>query len=329
MSELKQLKSSEIKSFRKSLLEKQNFKCAICGKTLSENDTGISLDHQHRLNKNQEIGIDGSGCIRGNNMYNTKFQHNFVYLIWNKTNHKKYIGTKSSNEEPKNVIGHTYFSCSKDKDFMNEQKEHPENFRYKVLKDFKTRKEALNLECELHHRYKVDTNDDFYNRAMQTSDGFDCHFKHEHWPDWVKEKISRSNKGKKLSPETKEKLKATIKKNGSHKGEKNGMYGKHHSEETLAKIRSNPNISHKKENHPLWGTHLSEEHKRKISLANKGKNRMTEEQKEKLNKVNTGSRWMYNLELKETHRVFKERIPEFLEKGYQYGRIRNFDKFEN
>ena len=63
MSELKQLKSSEIKSFRKSLLEKQNFKCAICGKTLSENDTGISLDHQHRLNRNQEIGIDGSGCI--------------------------------------------------------------------------------------------------------------------------------------------------------------------------------------------------------------------------------------------------------------------------
>ena len=265
----------------------------------------------------------------GNNMYNTKFQHNFVYLIWNKINHKKYIGTKSSNEEPKNVIGHTYFSCSKDKDFMNEQKEHPENFRYKVLKDFKTRKEALNLECELHHRYKVDTNDDFYNRAIQTSDGFDCHFKHDHWPDWVKEKISRSNKGKKMSPEAIEKLKIAIKKNGSHKGEKNGMYGKHHSEETLAKIRSNPNISHKKENHPFWGKHLSEEHRRKISLANKGKNRMTKEQKEKLNKVNTGSRWMYNLELKETHRVFKERIPEFLEKGWQYGRIRNFDKFEN
>lgn len=265
----------------------------------------------------------------GNNMYNTKFQHNFVYLIWNKINHKKYIGTKSSNEEPKNVIGHTYFSCSKDKDFMNEQKEHPENFRYKVLKDFKTRKEALNLECELHHRYKVDTNDDFYNRAMQTADGFDCHFKHEHWPDWVKEKISKSQIGKKISPETIEKLKIAIKKNGGHKGEKNPMYGKRHSEETLAKIRSNPNISHKKENHPLWGKHCSEETKQKISSANKGKSRMTEKHKEKLKKSNTGSRWMYNLELKESHRVIKERIPEFLEKGYLYGRIRNFDKFEN
>lgn len=80
---------------------------------------------------------------------------------------------------------------------------------------------------------------------------------------------------------------------------------------------------------PLWGTHCSEETKRKISLANKGKSRMTEKHKEKLKKSNTGSRWMYNLELKESHRVVKERIPEFLEKGYQYGRIRNFDKFEN
>ena len=56
---------------------------------------------------------------------------------------------------------------------------------------------------------------------------------------------------------------------------------------------------------------------------------MTEEHKEKLKKTNTGSRWMYNLELKESHRAMKERIPEFLEKGYQYGRIRNFDNFEN
>ena len=203
----KQLKTSDISAVRHQILEQQHFKCAICGKPLTGSGDS-TLDHQHRLNKSQPIGEDGAG----NNMYNTKFQHNFVYLIWNKINHKKYIGTKSSNEEPKNVIGHTYFSCSKDKDFMNEQKEHPENFRYKVLKDFKTRKEALNLECELHHRYKVDTNDDFYNRAMQTSDGFDCHFKHNHWPDWTKEKISRSNKGKKMSPEAIEKLKIAIKK---------------------------------------------------------------------------------------------------------------------
>lgn len=261
-------------------------------------------------------------------MYDTKFIHNFVYIIFNKINHKKYIGTKSSDNMPEDVIGHTYFSSSSDKDFMNEQKEHPEHFRYKVLKDFKSRKEALNLECELHSRYKVDTNEEFYNRAIQTSEGYDCHFKHEHWPDYVKEKISRSNKGKKHSPETIEKIKETMKKNGSCKGEKNPMYGKQHSEETLAKISSNPNVAHKKENHPLWGKHLPEETRQKISSANKGKSRINENHKEKLRNVNTGSRWMYNLELKECHRVIKEKIPEFLEKGYQYGRIREFERIK-
>lgn len=49
----------------------------------------------------------------GNNMYNTKFQHNFVYLIWNKINHKKYIGTKSSNEEPKMLLDTHIFLARK------------------------------------------------------------------------------------------------------------------------------------------------------------------------------------------------------------------------
>lgn len=63
--DLRQLKGSEVKELREKILENQGFKCAICGKTLSEDDTGISLDHQHRLNKNQEIGSDGAGLIRG------------------------------------------------------------------------------------------------------------------------------------------------------------------------------------------------------------------------------------------------------------------------
>lgn len=63
MTELKQLKSTEIKSFRKSLLEKQNFKCAICGKEITlENSV---LDHQHKNKKADPNGINGDGLIRG------------------------------------------------------------------------------------------------------------------------------------------------------------------------------------------------------------------------------------------------------------------------
>lgn len=100
--DLKQLKGSEVKELREKILENQGFKCAICGKTLSENDTGISLDHQHRLNKNQEIGIDGSGCIRGVlcrdcNVYEGK--------IWNNgTRYKQFKTVKERIEFLKQLI---------------------------------------------------------------------------------------------------------------------------------------------------------------------------------------------------------------------------------
>lgn len=60
----KQLKGTEVKELREKILKNQEFKCAICGKDISC-DPGIALDHQHKLNKNQVIGSDGAGLIRG------------------------------------------------------------------------------------------------------------------------------------------------------------------------------------------------------------------------------------------------------------------------
>ena len=62
--DLKSLKSSDIPKIRKELLEKQGFKCATCGKNISESDR-ITLDHQHKLKKSDENGIDGNGLVRG------------------------------------------------------------------------------------------------------------------------------------------------------------------------------------------------------------------------------------------------------------------------
>ena len=61
--DLKSLKSSDIPKIRKELLEKQGFKCAICGKNISESDR-ITLDHQHKLKKSDENGPNGDyKCI--------------------------------------------------------------------------------------------------------------------------------------------------------------------------------------------------------------------------------------------------------------------------
>lgn len=61
---MRQLKSSEVKELREEILKEQNYRCAICGKEVQNSD-GVSLDHQHKLNKTQKIGDDGAGLIRG------------------------------------------------------------------------------------------------------------------------------------------------------------------------------------------------------------------------------------------------------------------------
>lgn len=58
-----QLTQSKIKDLREEILKKQNFKCAICGKELTlENSV---LDHQHKQRKSDKNGVNGDGLVRG------------------------------------------------------------------------------------------------------------------------------------------------------------------------------------------------------------------------------------------------------------------------
>lgn len=63
MNEIKQLKQKELKEIRDEILEKQGFRCAICGKELSKED--CVLDHQHKIKKSDPNGENGNGLIRG------------------------------------------------------------------------------------------------------------------------------------------------------------------------------------------------------------------------------------------------------------------------
>lgn len=97
-----------------------------------------------------------------------------VYRITNIVECKHYYGYKSCGKrDPKEIIGKTYFSSSSDKEFIEEQKNHPERFRYKVVASFNTKEEALEREIRLHVLFDVGRNESFYNRAKQTSSGFD------------------------------------------------------------------------------------------------------------------------------------------------------------
>ncbi len=96
----------------------------------------------------------------------------YVYGITHRWFLKKYIGSRGCFCDPKEDIGIKYFSFSSDKKFKEEQRLHPERFIYEVLIEFDTREEAVAYEIELHARYNVKDNNDFYNLANQTSTGF-------------------------------------------------------------------------------------------------------------------------------------------------------------
>ena len=126
----------------------------------------------------------------------------YVYRITNTQENKHYYGVRSSKINPKLDLGIKYFSSSSDKEFINEQQENRHIFKYKIVKQFDSRKEAVCLEIKLHNKFDVAKNESFYNRAKQTSTGFDP--TRTKISEETKKKISIANKGKKQSEEQKQ-----------------------------------------------------------------------------------------------------------------------------
>ena len=149
------------------------------------------------------------------NLVNDKKYH-YTYRITNIKDRMYYYGVRSSNCLPKEDIGVKYFSTSKKNEFIKDQKENPQDYKYKVLKIFSTRKEAVEHEIFLHKKFNVKLHERFYNNANQTSTGFDT-------------------AGKEKSQEFKKNLSILA---SSRKGELNAFYGKHHKEDTKEYIRS-------------------------------------------------------------------------------------------
>ena len=99
--------------------------------------------------------------------------YNYLYRITNLKERKHYYGTRTSkNVLPSQDLGIRYFSTSYDKEFINDQQIHPENYRYKVIVISDSIKKIVSLEIKLHNKFKVSTNPNFYNKSIQTSTSF-------------------------------------------------------------------------------------------------------------------------------------------------------------
>ena len=184
-------------------------------------------------------------------------KYHYVYRITNIKERMYYYGVRSCDCLPKEDIGIKYWSSIKKKEFIKDQKENPGDYKYKVIKIFSTRVEAVQHEIFLHKKFDVKLHEKFYNDANQTSTSFDTTGK-------VSCKDTRNNKQYSVSSdefyanEFYIGVSSGISKDNS--GSNNPMFGKTHSEETKIKIglKSIGRQTFKDKEH-------SDESKRKIS----------------------------------------------------------------
>jgi len=98
------------------------------------------------------------------------YKYHYVYRITNIVTNMYYYGDRSCNCQPKEDIGINYFSSSSLKLFIKDQKNNPQDYKYKVIRIFETcRTDAKQLEVDLHKRFDVMNHPKFINRANQLS----------------------------------------------------------------------------------------------------------------------------------------------------------------
>lgn len=171
----------------------------------------------------------------------SQYIYHYVYRITNLVEKKHYYGKRSSKCDPKLDLGVKYFSSSTDKEFRVDQKNNPQNYRYKIIGLFTTNELAFSREIKLHSKFNCAASDKFYNKANSRTSKF-------------------SILGTKSSIETRQKISKSLK--GKPK---------------TAQHIKNANDAKRKAGTTSKGSILTQEHKDKISKANKGRKRSTEE----------------------------------------------------
>lgn len=162
---------------------------------------------------------------------------NYIVYMHTSPSNKRYIGITSQNPKRrwrKNGEGykdHIYF-------WRAIQKYGWDNFKHEILYSDLTKNEACQKEIELIANYNSNDTNFGYNISVGGESG---------------------SKGYKYTEEQRKRM------GENRKGEKNGMYGKHHTEESIEKAR----IKHLREN-------LSPDTIYKMSITKKGKKRSNE-----------------------------------------------------
>lgn len=217
------------------------------------------------------------------------YKYYYVYRITNKLHNTHYYGYRSSNTLPLLDIGIKYFSSSRDKDFIKDQIENPQNYKYVVVRIFNNREDAHNLEIKLHAKFNVGANPAFYNKANATSSKFSI--TGTILSEETKKKMSDSRKGRIVTQETRNKIsianKGTVHDDIFRDAIKIRMQGNTHrvgkKHSDISKLKMSKSLKGK----TAWnkGLNTPEDVKLKQSLS---KLNMTQEQKDKMHSWKKG-----------------------------------------
>ena len=90
--------------------------------------------------------------------------YHYVYRITNLVESKHYYGSRTTSRDPFLDLGTHYFSSIKAKEhkwIIEDQKQNPSNYRYKIIGCYTTREQALEVEIRLHNKFDVGRNPKF------------------------------------------------------------------------------------------------------------------------------------------------------------------------
>ncbi len=136
--------------------------------------------------------------------FNIDGRNHFVYRITHIIKKLHYYGSKTGEL---NCIGETYLSSSTDLEFKKDQKDNPNDYKYKVIRVFNNPADKIIYESYLHQRFNVkEENNSFYNKSNQTPFGFDRTGTHPTFTDIWKQNISKSLMGHEVSKITRDNM---------------------------------------------------------------------------------------------------------------------------
>lgn len=123
----------------------------------------------------------------------------YVYRITNIIENKHYYGSRTTKNKYSKILEEDlkqYKYSSADIDFKNDQKNNPQNYKYKIIKIFNNIGDCMLYESFLHQSIDVSKNENFYNKVSARINHFIVYWQNrpEEELKLIKAKISKSVK---------------------------------------------------------------------------------------------------------------------------------------